>query len=187
MGTGSKHDRKMLVLLYKMVFAKTYPADTFNIIIEPKSRPINDIYYIPDILITKEDKIIFWIEVGSLAYEKAKTLIAYLGKDRFIHIPEGHTLFKLDYTEDGSTLTPEPLQGSDMFVWKNHSDFEQTFRQQEVELIEQAILDSMGSLHLAGAKIGLSMRQLRYKMDKYGINKNAVLGKGEISKKNPEK
>jgi len=155
------HDKRFLVLLYKVLFAPTYPQPEFNVLIQPTRRPIEDLYYIPDILIAKGKEVVLWVELGNLPYDKATKVIEFIGEYRFRQIPYNHPLFDLHDLQ-----TPETFKFTGT---QSATDFDNFQRRNETAMLEKALAKHR-SVNKAAEAVGLTPRQFRYRVEKYGIN-----------------
>lgn len=153
------HDRNMLVLLYRLVFSEEYPSNDFDIEIDPGRRPVQELPYLPDILISRNGALVKWVEVGKLSYQKGAALVKYLEKDCFCHVPYDHDVFQLNEAKS-DILTSEKSGSFDLLAGT---------QMQEIDTIKEALTFNHYHLQKTAKFLSLTFRQLRYRIAKYGL------------------
>ena len=92
---GRKHNKYLLALIYNVIFARAYPSSEYIITIDPRFRPVPDLPYLPDILISHDGTIELWIEIGNLQHHKAQAVQARLGNKVLCHLSYSHPIFTI--------------------------------------------------------------------------------------------
>ena len=146
---SSLHDKQMLVLLYKRVFADEYPQGKFEIILDPPYRPIDTLPFKPDILISQDGKLVKWIEIGHLTYEKGRMLIDAIGSDVFCHIPYSHPIFDIKSADK-----------ADKLCLTNGYDIIASLQMAEVTEVKQALKANRFHFKKTATFLNLTLRQL---------------------------
>jgi hypothetical protein len=154
---GNKHDKYTLILLYKTLFQTQYPADKFDIVLDPINRPISTLPYLPDILIMQDNEIVKWIELGHLPYDKGVSIIEFIGKSRFVHIPYTDPIFSLSYKH--------------YYLIDNDASFNlnNNLLNYECQLIKSALVKAKGKLTQASKLLNISLDSLKYRIKKFNL------------------
>ena len=164
---GKTHDRKLLILLYKLLFQEQYPLSTFTILIDPGYYPIANLPYLPDIYISQHDKVVKWIEVGSLPYDKGLSVVTAIGEKRFLHIPASHPIFKLD-----DAFSIQELMTLTLTI---NNDVDIMCKNIERNEILKTLIVSKWNKRIAAERLNLTYDQLRYRILKHGIKKGRII------------
>lgn len=108
-----RHDKHLLILVYKILFQKEYPTSKYLVSFEPKLKFSESPHYRPDILIIEKhyhigsvvslENIVLWVEIGELKEDKKQYIISVIGKERLRHISYGHSIFDVSETLNPST------------------------------------------------------------------------------------
>lgn len=155
------HDRHFLVLIYKLLFQKKYPLDEYDIQLDPRTPPIKNLKYLPDIIITKDGNVVLWVEVGKLEHAKAVAVLDLIGTEKFHHIPYEHALFRLP-TDKQNQPSLDYAKTKNQNIVTQLSDLEK-------KQVQQALQDSNFSQPLAAHQLGITVRQIRYRIQKYNL------------------
>ena len=157
MGYIRQHDRNLLILVYKILLADKYPTKDYNIIFDPRIRPIEELAYLPDILIYKYNNLVLWVEVGRLAHDKAVNVIDAVGNHRFMHIPYTHDIFSLD----------KELPRTFISCYSDLKTLEDANKGRVKDFIEYTLSMNDNSKQKAAKALGISFESLRYRLSKY--------------------